>query len=169
VSSVSAALWHVMALTEDGLVYAWGENSGGALLGNPHVEGELLPKPVEALRGVRVGSIAVGGRRSYAVADTGELWAWGLDSPAFAPLGHGEQTHCPLPKPIESLQGIKVDAVMARGNHTLALADDGSVYVWGDKDTTTSGTLGLGPSVADAGREVGTPQRIPALRVVCGL
>jgi hypothetical protein len=39
------------------------------------VERELLPKPVEALRGVRVSSVAAAEWRSYAAADTGELWA----------------------------------------------------------------------------------------------
>jgi hypothetical protein len=43
-------------------VYAWGENEERAFLGNPHVARELLPKPVEALRGVRVGSIAAAKR-----------------------------------------------------------------------------------------------------------
>jgi alpha-tubulin suppressor-like RCC1 family protein len=78
VSSVSAGLWHVMALAEDGLVYAWGMNEGRVLLGNPGVEREMLPKPIEALRGVRVGSIAAAAFGSYAVADTGEVWAWEL-------------------------------------------------------------------------------------------
>jgi alpha-tubulin suppressor-like RCC1 family protein len=80
VSSVSAGVGHVLALAEDRLVYAWGENKDRALLGNPHGEKQLLPKPVEALRGVRVGSVAADLYRSYAVADTGELWAWGMDS-----------------------------------------------------------------------------------------
>jgi hypothetical protein len=56
-------------------VYAWGVNVDRALLGNPRIERELLPKPVEALRGVRVGSIAVAGHRSYALSDTGKVWA----------------------------------------------------------------------------------------------
>jgi alpha-tubulin suppressor-like RCC1 family protein len=96
-SSVSVGVWHALALTEDGLVYAWGENRYRALLGNPHVERELLPKPVEALRGVRVGSIAAGGVRSYAVADTGELWAWGVEYPGISALGHGGKMNvlCP--------------------------------------------------------------------------
>jgi alpha-tubulin suppressor-like RCC1 family protein len=84
-------------------------------------------------------------------------------------LGHGEKTICPLPKPVESLRGVTVDAVATGDDHTLALADDGSVYAWGDKDTVSSGTLGLGPSVMDAEHEVPTPQRILALRVACGL
>jgi alpha-tubulin suppressor-like RCC1 family protein len=164
VSSVSVGCYHALALTEDGLVYAWGENRYGALLGDPHVERELQPKPVEALRAVRVGSVAAAGARSYAVSDTGELWAWGIEG-----VGHGEQTPCPLPKPIESLRGIKVDAVAASDNHALALADDGSVYAWGNWNAAQTAALGLGPSVSDAGACVPTPQHVPELRVACGL
>jgi alpha-tubulin suppressor-like RCC1 family protein len=140
-------------------------------LGQPHAKSELLAKPVEALRGVRVGSIAAGNGRSYAMEDAGELWAWGTAGDDFSspPLGHGEQMDCPLLKPIASLQGVKVDAVAAGRDHTLVLADDGSVHVWGSKDAARPGALGLGPSVSAAGRDVPTPRRIPALRVACGL
>jgi alpha-tubulin suppressor-like RCC1 family protein len=168
-SSVSVGGWYALALTEDGLVYAWGNNCYGAVLGNPHVDRELLPMPVEALRGVRVGSVAamlsftVRSKRSYAIAVTGELWAWGSqsrDSLGSAPLGHGEIDDCPLPKPIESLRGVKVDAVAAGIHHTLALAEDGSVYAWGGETLAGTGALGLGPGVRDAGRDVRTPQRM---------
>jgi alpha-tubulin suppressor-like RCC1 family protein len=130
---------------------------------------QKLPKPIEALRGVRVSSVAAGGRRSFAVADTGELWAWGSDGDDLPPIGHGERKPCPLPKPIESLRGIKLDAVATSTYHTLALADDGSVYAWGNKEAAGKGALGLGPAVREAGQAVLTPQRVPGLRVVCGL
>jgi alpha-tubulin suppressor-like RCC1 family protein len=169
VSSVAVGRYHALALAEDGLVYAWGENKQRAILGNLDVESELLPKPVEALRGVRVGSIAASGSCSYAVADTGELWAWGIDSVHHSPLGHVEQVNSVLLEPIESLRGIKVDAVAVCDHHTLALADDGSVYAWGSEHAAMLGALGLGPSVNDAGVRVLTRQRIPELRVTCGL
>jgi hypothetical protein len=136
-------------------------------LGNPHVQRELLSKPVEALRGVRVVSVAAADLRSYTVADTGELWALGFDSNGYiTPLGHGEQTSCPLPKPIESLRGVKVDAVAAGDVHTLALADDGSVYAWGSNLAADRGAL---PWVREADCTVTTPRRIPDLRAACGL
>jgi hypothetical protein len=150
------------------LVFTWGRNAHGILLGHPNVERALLPKPVQALRGVRVGSVATAGSRSYAVADTGEVWAWGFDDTSLG-LGDGEQRHCLEPKPIEALRGIKADAVAAGHNHTLALADDGGVYVWGGTLAAARGALGLGSSVSDARRAVPTSQRIPALRVACGL
>jgi alpha-tubulin suppressor-like RCC1 family protein len=78
-SSVAAGYAHVVALAEDGMLYAWGENFDRAVLGNPDVERERLPKPVEALRGVRVGNIAAAGSRSYAVTCTGKVWAWGVE------------------------------------------------------------------------------------------
>jgi alpha-tubulin suppressor-like RCC1 family protein len=163
VSSALTGRVHALALTEDGLVYAWGHNLDRSLLGNPHAEEELLPKPIEALRGVRVDSIAVGDHRSYAVADTGELWAWGFDGDIDSdpPLGHGEKKDCPIPKLIGSLHGIKVDAVAAECYHTLAWADDGSVYTWGLWIAEVRGAPGLSLSVSDAEN----PQRISALRV----
>jgi alpha-tubulin suppressor-like RCC1 family protein len=62
-----------------------------------------------------------------------------------------------------------VDAVATGGNHTLALAVDGSVYAWGDMYAAESGLLGLGPSVSGAAVPVLTPQIIPELRVACVL
>jgi alpha-tubulin suppressor-like RCC1 family protein len=169
VSRVSVGIFHALALAEDGLVYAWGENLKRALLGNPDVERELLPTPVEALRGVRMGSVAASRQNSYAVADTGELWVWGVEGDKMAFPGHGEHTTCPLPTPIKPLRGIKVDAVAASTFHTLALADDGSVYAWGSSSGAASGAPGLGYSVSVWGWRVPTPQRVPALRVTCGL
>jgi alpha-tubulin suppressor-like RCC1 family protein len=126
--------------------------------------------PVEALRGVRVGSIAAFEYHSYAVADTGVLWAWGTETEYSGPLGHDSETACPLPKPIEALRGVKVDAVIAFHTHTIARADDGSVYSWGTSDVAEWGALALGTSVMDAGyQHVRTPQRVPGLRLACGL
>jgi alpha-tubulin suppressor-like RCC1 family protein len=68
---------------------------------------------------------------------------------------------------MNSSWGIKVDAVVAYSDHMMARAEDGSVYTWGDASGT--GALGLGPTVNDAEGCVPTPQRIPELRVSCGL
>jgi alpha-tubulin suppressor-like RCC1 family protein len=170
VSGVSVGQWHALALAEDGMVYAWGDNSSRALLGNPHVERERLPTPVEALRGVSVGSIAAARHRSYAVADTGELRAWEMDSDGCTPLGHGKRIHCSVLKRIKTktLRGVKVDAVAAGGYQTMALADDGSVYAWGDKDALNLGVLGLPSMLGLAPDPVLLPQRVPGLRVDCG-
>jgi alpha-tubulin suppressor-like RCC1 family protein len=43
VSSVSAGSWHVLALPEDGQVYAWGEESDESPSDETYFEKELLP------------------------------------------------------------------------------------------------------------------------------
>jgi alpha-tubulin suppressor-like RCC1 family protein len=149
-SIVAIGMYQALALTEDGRVYIWGEGELRAFLGESSGEGDLLPKPVEELRGVRVGSVAAAASRKYAVADTGEVWAWGLGLVNDTPLDHVQQSQCPLPKPIESLRGVKVDSVTAGCAHTLVRADDGSVYAWGSEQAATLGALGLGPSVRGA-------------------
>jgi alpha-tubulin suppressor-like RCC1 family protein len=171
ISCVSVhVLGHAVALAEEGLVYAWGDNAEWSDTGNSNVEMELLPKPVEALRGVRIGSVATACRRGYAVADTGLDWAWGCDrgdSSRITLLGENEQVDRPVPKSLESLRSIKADAVAADGQ-TLVLADDGSVYSWGGVRAASAGALGLGPSVSESGRTVPIPQRVPTLRVARG-
>jgi alpha-tubulin suppressor-like RCC1 family protein len=105
--------------------------------------------------------------RSYAVADTGELWAWGVSTNPY-PLGHGEDEDCPLPKPIESLRGIKVDAVAGCRAHTLAVADNGCAYSWSNRGFAWSGALGFVPVDEVAENKLLSRQHIPGLRVACG-
>jgi alpha-tubulin suppressor-like RCC1 family protein len=164
VSSVAVGFSHTLALSEDGLMYAWGENEDRLLLGNPDVERELLPKPVEALQSVRVVSVAANSSHSCAVAETGELYTWG-----FGPqLGQGMNNRCPLPTPVESLQSIKVVAV-STNQQTLALAKDGILYAWGNGFAAEWGALGLGAAVRRAREPVRTAQRVPELCVACAL
>jgi hypothetical protein len=168
VSGVTNGSWRALALTEDGQVHAWGGDEGQAEWGIRPVERELLPKPVEALRGVRVGGIAAALGCSYAVADTGQVWSWERRRVTPISTDHGEQADSVLLEPIEAMWGFKVDAVITGDFHTLALADDGSVYAWGDMDAAISGALGLRPLVTQAERTDPTPRRIPTLRVGCG-
>jgi alpha-tubulin suppressor-like RCC1 family protein len=167
-SNVSVGISHALASAEDGRVYTWGDVLRRAISGNLHVERELLPKPVEALQGVRVSNVAAAGWRSWAVTDTGELWAWGFGK-YKPPIGcFGQALDSPLPKPFEPLRGIKVDAVAAGSFHTLALADDGNVYAWGTWCVPDMGARSPDPSARVMWHRLSTPQRIPALRVACG-
>jgi hypothetical protein len=88
-------MFHVVALTEDGLVYAWSESHDRALLGNvycPLAERDLLPKPVGALSNVRVCAVVVANGRSWhwlATAGCGRGTLTGLRSDVMAKDGIG--------------------------------------------------------------------------------
>jgi alpha-tubulin suppressor-like RCC1 family protein len=131
VSSVSVRGKNALALSEDGLVYAWGEYMERRGSGKPIDAKELLPAPIWTLRGVRVGSISATDAYYYAVADTGEVWTWGCNRFHTYPLSHEHPMTCPAPKRVDGLLGTRLDAVAASCNHLLALGGDGRVYVWG--------------------------------------
>lgn len=65
---------HVLALTDDGTIYAWGANGYGQLgRGSTSVHSNL-PKPVNhALGGVTVSKVACGGFHSLALSNKGDV------------------------------------------------------------------------------------------------
>ena len=94
---VAAGLFHSLAVTTDGLVFAWGSNRYGQLglcAAAPRTSGprgicfvdsaddsgffdHLAPAPVTELAGVRIASISAGARHTIAVSDAGDVYAWG--------------------------------------------------------------------------------------------
>jgi len=62
------------------------------------------------------------------VADGG-IYSFGTGS--RGELGLNRITNEPLPHVIESLDGIRIKLIAAGGWHSMALTDDGDVYVWG--------------------------------------
>jgi alpha-tubulin suppressor-like RCC1 family protein len=183
VSSVRVGDRHAIVLTEEGQVYGWGQNATGRkteMRVYPVCTKEPLPKPIEALRGVRVVSIAVAALRSYTVTDTSEMWAWGDEDFYCVKLGLDNDARGSLPMVISTLQqqGIKVKAVTTGTSHTLALADDGSVYAWGGDQCdgefvpcllgTSAPQSERAPGQKRKVKEVRTPQRVPAISVARG-
>ena len=140
-----------LALTSDGTVFAWGFNSTGEL-GNGAATDSTVPTtiPVQVLGPAGSGfltnvvSIAAGFDQSFAITADGALWGWGDND--YGELGVGPSvpyTTTPMrvvgPGGVGFLTGIS--AVSTRGNHTLALRSDGTVWAFGSE---ASGELGNG-------------------------
>jgi alpha-tubulin suppressor-like RCC1 family protein len=67
---------HSLVLSEDGVVYSFGDGFHGRL-GHGNNENQHTPRAIEALRGVKVSSIAAGELTSLAVAVSGVAYGWG--------------------------------------------------------------------------------------------
>ena len=102
VRAVAAASYHSLVLSEDGVVYSFGFGSSGSL-GRGGVDRQYTPKAVEAMRGVKVCSIAVGESTSLAVAVNGVAYGWGCGEDARLGLGLTEDQLTPLQYPTEQL------------------------------------------------------------------
>lgn len=141
---VSTTMTHTLALTDQGTVYAWGTNFGGAL-GDGTTTNRSLPVQVKGVGGVGyltgVTSIAAGAWFSLAVTADGVV-AWGFNG--SGQLGDGTTTDRPTPVAVVGTNGsgslTGVTKVAAGNYHSVALASSG-VYAWGNNHR---GQLGNG-------------------------
>ena len=147
VAAMATGTAHTLALTSNGQVLAWGDNSHGAL-GNDSNDNSPVPVAVVssgALLGATVMAIAAGGGHSLALSSDGRVFGWGLNDAGQLGTGSGEVN---VPTAVQSdaaLAGKLIIAIAAGGSHSLALASDGSLFGWGDNGV---GQLGTGSSSA---------------------
>ncbi|XP_054728194.1 probable E3 ubiquitin-protein ligase HERC2 [Anastrepha obliqua] len=126
-----------LALTEEGVVYSWGDGDFGKL-GRGGSEGSSIPHEIERLTGIGVIQIECGAQFSLALTRTGEVWTWGKGD--YYRLGHGSDQHVRKPQPIQALRGRKVIHLAVGALHCLAVTDTGQVYAWGDNDHGQQGS-----------------------------
>jgi alpha-tubulin suppressor-like RCC1 family protein len=151
--AVAAGNRHALALTSAGEVWAWGE-AGNGKLGIGQTSAVWMPPTRVALTGNFV-AVACGTEFSLALRDDGVLYAWGIDE--TGQLGQGAprgMSNVPLVVP--GLPPIRaMDGGWGPLGHTVAVAQDGTVWAWGRNN---DGQLGDGTRVDRAApvRVIGT-------------
>ena len=136
IKSISGGYAHVLALTNDGKVYAWGDNANGEL-GNDSRKNDSVPVLVhgpnftDTLTGIT--AIAAGQQFSLALKNDGTVWAWGEND--MGELGNNtlKEEHIPTQVHGRGNNGFLngVTAIAAGGGHSLALTADSTVSAWG--------------------------------------
>ena len=153
---IAAGGYHGLAVMGDATVRAWGSNALGSL-GN----GTTSPTPITSAIPVtgltNVVAVAAGDWSSYAVTNTGAVYAWGSND--YGQLGDGTTTNNPTPTLIPGLTNIT--AIAAGSNFAIALRNDGTVWSWG---ANWDGMLGDGTTI---GRS--TPAQVPGLSSVAAI
>ncbi|KAL9424770.1 hypothetical protein AB3S75_031816 [Citrus x aurantiifolia] len=140
ICQVSCGSVHVVALSECGLLQAWGYNEYGQLgrgitcegLQGPHVIKGYAKFLDEAPELVKITQVSCGEYHSAAISENGEVYTWGLGS--VGQLGHcslqsGDKEL--LPRRVVALDGIFVKDVACGGVHSCALTSKGALYAWG--------------------------------------
>ena len=109
---------HTLALTDDGRVFAWGNNKTGCV--GVSDRGTCAPQEIESLRGKKIIDISAGMESSAALSAEHEVYTWGADNYGQLGLGQGARY---ISQPIVQI---------ACGQyHMLALSAAGEVYAWG--------------------------------------
>lgn len=159
--SVAAGDFHCLAVTEDGEVFSWGADEYGRC---GHCDdfkqwpaAATRPRRIDALAGIRARSASASDYHSIVTTESGALYTFGYGAHGKV-TRDGDEEQC-SPTLVHALQHVRIVCASTGGRHTLALADDGAVFSWGNN---RDGQLGVGSS----GGTEQLPKRIHALRGV---
>lgn len=143
VASVAVGVSHTLALSDDGMLTAWGLNASGQLGTNNTANSQL---PVAVVRpaflgGKQIVAVAAGDNFSLALCSDGTLASWGDNS--LGQLGDGS-TKVNSIEPLNItgkgvLSTRTVVAIYAGARHALALCSDGRVVAWGANESGQHG------------------------------
>ena len=143
---VVAALNYTLVRTQDNRIIGWGTNAYGQLgLGISSLRSTV---PVEAVLGVMAGKtikrIACAGGRSLALTDEGNVFGWGYSNSGETGLSYAVyNSTIGLVGGIGVASGRPVKDIAAGYSHSVALLQDGTVWVWG---LNSSNQFGYGPN-----------------------
>jgi len=135
---------HVLCVTSDGGLYAWGANDRGQLGIGTTTD---RPTPVEIprtgeLAGLTVTKVWAGSTHSFALASDGRLFGWGSND--HGQLGIGTSSSPVLSPAVvfteDAMLGKTVQKIAAGRDFTLILCTDGSVFGMGDNGYGSLGT-----------------------------
>lgn len=129
--SIGTGMYSSFAVTENGRVWAWGNNKYGQL-GDGTTTNRLLPVPIGSVEGVV--KITGGYSSTLALKEDGTVWAWGKGYAAGNP-----NYDIVSPRQISGISNV-IDIASGQW-FSVALKDDGTVWAWG---SNTDGRLGNG-------------------------
>ena len=128
VKSISCGAWHSMALTEEGLLYAWGSNRYGQLGFGDKITRDapsVVPKSGE----VAFQQASAGTQHTVMLAKDGMVWVCGRGK--HGQLGMGDTSEvCELTHLIK-IRRVSVKQVCCGLEHTVLVTHSGDVWTFG--------------------------------------
>ncbi|MZQ86493.1 RCC1 repeat-containing protein [Paenibacillus sp. 5J-6] len=167
VKAVASGAYHTLALDQDGVVWAWGDNFFGEL-GYGYDQNRLNTPIMATNTNWHITQIAAGFDFSLALKDDGTVLNWGLidsdPSTMYSVVTNNAQDEHKFPELITGFD--HVTQITAGSSHAVALKEDGSIYTWGNN---TSGQLGIGTAYDGKTWSRAFPEHVNDLPEIAGI
>ncbi|MCL2015953.1 MAG: stalk domain-containing protein [Defluviitaleaceae bacterium] len=124
-STISVGAYHTLAIDTSGVLWAWGDNSEGAVGDGTTTYRSTPVRIMENVVAVSAGSF-LGHSYSLALQNDGSLWGWGHNF--CGNLGDGTNVN-PRISPVRIM--ANVTAFSTGAGHTLAIDTQGRLWAWG--------------------------------------
>jgi alpha-tubulin suppressor-like RCC1 family protein len=162
VTAIAGGEDHTIALKQDGSVWAWGDNEHGQLGDGTSGIDNYRSTPGQVTGISNVTAVAGRGDHTIALKQDGSVWAWGNNE--HGQIGDGTGGNANRPTPVQVTGLADITAIAGGEDHTIALKQDGSVWIWG---WNIYGQLGDGTSGSDNYRA--TPVQVAGLSNVTAI
>ncbi len=142
ISSISCGSHHSLALTDEGEVYAWGQNRLGQIGNVSDSKTQLEPIKIFIVNMQRIIAISCGSLHSIALTENGDVYSWGNNQ--FGQLGFtmcaNESNFPEQLKIFEKDEKISITKVCCGPYYSLILSNNGDIYAFGSNEY---GQLGI--------------------------
>jgi alpha-tubulin suppressor-like RCC1 family protein len=134
IQSVCCGSDHILCLTTEGKVYAWGSNEWGQIgCGKDDREIEL-PAELQYFNGMKVIEISSGAYHCIALTSDGKAHSWGRNNHGQLGISSSEDVNN-KPQPINMPRIEEIFKKTSCGaKHSLLLSENGSIYAFGSNE-----------------------------------
>uniref|UniRef100_A0A803PIG1 RCC1-like domain-containing protein n=1 Tax=Cannabis sativa TaxID=3483 RepID=A0A803PIG1_CANSA len=119
---------HCLAVTMEGEVQSWGRNQNGQL-GLGTTEDSLVPRKIQAFKGISIKMVAAGAEHTAAITEDGSLYGWGWGR--YGNLGLGDRNDRLVPEKVSTVDDEKMIMVACGWRHTISVSSLGTLYTYG--------------------------------------
>ena len=172
ITALASGSHHVVALGNNGIVYAWGNNADNQL-GDDSTTSSMVPVNVSTnseIASVNITSIACGQKFTLALGNNGNVYGWGMDD--YMQLNNSSQVNYSTPFCLntsqlepgpESLNGVFITAISCNAYTSILLDANDNIYCVGDNSSGQGGDPSLNGSMLCAkpviAASASTPQK----------
>jgi len=127
---------HMCALTDQGSVFCWGQNSYGEL-GDNSTTSSSSPVEAQLPSGAYARHVSADNEHTCAIMEDGSMYCWGYNG--YGQIGDGTTTNRHTPTAVLLPSGVTAANASTSNRHTCAIMSNNSTYCWGNDNSNRLG------------------------------